>query len=50
MHLSIFLEKKCNFMHFERLFTFQMHKIIFFLENLKKIIATKFKLGRVGLP
>ena len=38
-----------NFMYFER--HFKMHKIIFFPENLKKILGftSKFRLGPVNL-
>ena len=32
----IFFWKKYNFMHFERLSAFEMHKIMFFPENLNK--------------
>ena len=31
---------KSNFMHFERQNAFQMHKIIFFTENLKKSLVS----------
>ena len=34
--LNYFLGGKYNFMHFERHFVFQMHKIIFFPESLEK--------------
>ena len=47
-HIFIFSWNKYNFMHFER--HFKMHKIMFFLENLKKILVSPVNLGRVGLP
>ena len=34
-----FSGKKYNFMHFERLLPYKMHTIIFFPENLKKILG-----------
>ena len=44
--IFFFSEKKLyNFMHFERNLPFKMHKIIFFPENLKKILGftSKFR-------
>ena len=38
-HIYFFLEKKYNFMHFEGISPFKMHKIIFFPDNLKKILG-----------
>ena len=37
-------KKKYNFMHFECISPFKMHKIIFFPENLKKILGCTSKL------